>query len=368
MSSEITDLDFFAYAGEVPWHGLGQKFDELFTFEKALILDERLASEIIQREVYFKLDDGTYQVIPERFANVRSFDNQFVGIVSDHYTVVQWSDICRILADAIREIGIEPMFETGGSIRTGREQFLLARLPEPLDLKVTWKGKTTNDRLINYLLANNAHDGTGGFDVFPTDVRVVCNNTLNLARDTSDARFKIGFSHIGDLEEHFEAVKAMLLEALRYHKLFAELAPKLIETSVTNETIAEFLAQLFPPIEVELTTRPGEIFRLSEIPEGVPVPESARKADAHRDRRVEAWENVYAAEMDRFGPTLYSVLNASTGYADHQRPFATRKAGVGKFASAISGDGHLIKHRALEIVARAIDPSNSLLVGDLVGV
>lgn len=103
-----------------------------------------------------------------------------LGIVGPKYTVVQDHQVVRFFepwvdADAVT-------IETGGAIFGGRRFWILAKLNRPSDQVVE------GDEICHYVLAINGHDGTLAFRAFPTSVRVVCNNTVQLALTSKLAR------------------------------------------------------------------------------------------------------------------------------------------------------------------------------------
>ena len=55
--------------------------------------------------------------------------------------------------------------------------WILARMPQEYII--------SGERISPYLLFSNTHDGSGAIKVALTPIRVVCNNTLNLALSTA---------------------------------------------------------------------------------------------------------------------------------------------------------------------------------------
>lgn len=103
-----------------------------------------------------------------------------LGIVGPKYTVVQDHEVVRFFepwvdADAVT-------IETGGAIFGGRRFWVLAKLNRASDQVVD------GDEICHYVLAINGHDGCLAFRAFPTSVRVVCNNTVQLALTSKLAR------------------------------------------------------------------------------------------------------------------------------------------------------------------------------------
>ena len=159
------NVETMFYVREKPWHGLGTLVMEAPASADALVwagLDWR----VIQKEV--RTEDGDW--IAGYKANVRSTDGSVLGIVSDRYKVVQNEDAFRFTDELLGE-GVT--YETAGSLQYGRKVWMLARMPQRYII--------AGDEIEPYLVIMNSHDGSSGVKVAMTPIRVVCQNTLNLA-------------------------------------------------------------------------------------------------------------------------------------------------------------------------------------------
>ena len=150
---------------EKPWHGLGTIVMEAPASAEALKL-AGLDWEVVQEPVY----TDNRELIKGYKANVRSSDRRVLGVVSDRYKVVQNTDAFSF-TDELLGKGVK--YETAGSLQEGKKVWLLARLPKEYVI--------AGERISPYLVFSNTHDGSGSVKVAVTPVRVVCNNTLNLA-------------------------------------------------------------------------------------------------------------------------------------------------------------------------------------------
>ena len=74
-------------------------------------------------------------------------------------------------------LGAGVSYETAGSLQGGRKVWLLARMPHRYII--------AGDEIAPYLVVMNSHDGSSGIKVAMTPIRVVCQNTLNLALDSA---------------------------------------------------------------------------------------------------------------------------------------------------------------------------------------
>ena len=154
---------------ETPWHGLGRIVMDAPASREALEL-AGLNWQVESRNIY----SGTGAMIPGYRANVRSTDDAVLGVVSDRYRIVQNEEAFQFTDDLLGE-GVT--YETAGSLQGGKKVWMLAKLPE--------KYIIAGDEVTPYLVLFNSHDGSSGVKVAMTPVRVVCQNSLNLALGTA---------------------------------------------------------------------------------------------------------------------------------------------------------------------------------------
>ena len=154
---------------ETPWHGLGRIVMDAPASREALEL-AGLDWQVESRNIY----SGTGAMIPGYRANVRSTDDAVLGVVSDRYRIVQNEEAFQFTDDLLGE-GVT--YETAGSLQGGKKVWMLARLPR--------KYLIAGDQVVPYLVIFNSHDGSSGVKVAMTPIRVVCQNTLNLALNTA---------------------------------------------------------------------------------------------------------------------------------------------------------------------------------------
>lgn len=155
--------------------------------------------EVEQRKIY--TEDG--YAVHGYFANVRSQDQHTLGVVTKCYKIVQNYEAFAF-TDALLGKGIR--YETAGSLKGGRKTWILARLPKQY--------RFTEDKVIPYLVFSNSHDGSAAIKVAMTPVRVVCNNTLNLALQDADRIWSA--NHTGDIENKLEDATMTLFMAENY--------------------------------------------------------------------------------------------------------------------------------------------------------
>ena len=166
MSAGIYENDWMLSAKERPWHGIGTVVEEAPTSEDAIKI-AKLDWTVNQFPVFANGNE-----IPGYFANVRSDTNEALGLVRGRYKVIQNTEAFDFVDGIIENKDIECRYETAGSLFNGRRIFLLVKLPNK---------ELLGDDVENYLFFTNSHDGSSALTAGITNVRVVCNNTLQMA-------------------------------------------------------------------------------------------------------------------------------------------------------------------------------------------
>ena len=176
------NVESMFYTRTKPWHGLGVQVQEAPESKDALRL-AGLDWKVYQREVY---TDSGIRIDGYR-ANVRNTDNRVLGVVTERYKIVQ-NEEAFAFTDALLGKGVR--YETAGSLQDGRKVWLLARLPKEYII--------SGEQISPYLVFSNSHDGSAAVRVAVTPIRVVCNNTLNLALST--AKRSWAMVHTGNIK------------------------------------------------------------------------------------------------------------------------------------------------------------------------
>ncbi|MCL2621153.1 MAG: DUF932 domain-containing protein [Defluviitaleaceae bacterium] len=171
------NLESMFYVRETPWHGLGIRVEEALNSKDALVA-AGLDWKVTQRPIYtadFICHTGAVytseeQIIPNYKANIRDIDGAVLGVVTDRYKIVQ-NEEAFAFTDAL--IGEGVRYETAGSLQGGRRVWILGKLPDNYII--------AGERIEPYMVFSNSHDGSAAIKVAMTPIRVVCQNTLNLA-------------------------------------------------------------------------------------------------------------------------------------------------------------------------------------------
>ena len=222
----------FSGNGIRPWHGLGTVIEGTVTSDEAIKL-ANLGWDVIQEPVFLK--NGIE--IPNLFANIRSDTNEVLGTVKDKYTIVQNKEAFSFTDNIIKNSkGIDAKYETAGSLFNGKRVFMLVRLPE-MDL--------VGDKIENYLFVSTAHDGSQGLMAGITNVRVVCNNTLQMAEKGAQRTWKL--RHTQSIKDKAAEAERALGLSLSYMDRIKEDAERMAAQKVNEE---KFFREFFKTLDM----------------------------------------------------------------------------------------------------------------------
>lgn len=275
------NVETMFYVREAPWHGLGNRVEHALSSFDAL-QEAGLDWNVIQRSI---LTD-TLMEIPGFKANIRDTDNQVLGVVTNRYKIVQNHEAFAFTDDLLGE-GVR--YETAGSLQNGRKVWLLAKLPENYII--------SGDRISPYLVFSNSHDGSGSIKVAMTPIRVVCQNTLNLALNNAKRIWTT--IHTGDIKSKLdEAKKTLLLAEYYMDKLGAEV-DRLNRIKIPDHKVMEYIDLLIP--------MPGNATKIQE----------KNIEHLRSDMKLRYFE---APDLAHVGKNGYRFINAVSDFATHAKP------------------------------------------------
>jgi phage/plasmid-like protein (TIGR03299 family) len=233
-----------AYAGDLPWHGLGTQVPADLSPEQmmqAAGLDWEVEKFPVFAEVNGKrIDTG-------RQALIRTSDNKFFDVVGDDWNPVQNREAFEFFNDFIAAGDME--MHTAGSLKGGRNIWALAKVNESFEI-------LGGDQVEGYLLFSNPHQYGKTVDVRFTPIRVVCNNTLTMSLNGKvDRMFKMNHRRVfdGDL------VKEVLGVSKEKLAKYKEMAEYLSQKRYSNESIVEYFNRVFPMTSNKKEANPSEL-------------------------------------------------------------------------------------------------------------
>jgi len=284
------------YVGEKPWHGLGVEVKKAPTSNEAIRL-AGLDWDVIPKPIY----DEFGRELPGYKVNMRSSDNKALGIVTDRYKIVQNREAFAF-TDALLGNGIQ--YETAGSLASGKRIWLLARMEDRL---------MAEEQMENYLVFTNTHDGTGAIRVACTSVRVVCQNTLNLALNQASRHWSC--VHKGDIQSKLDEARFTLASAERYMEALEEEFGELKLKKVTDKQVRDMTETLLQIEFKNLYTKAIKTGKIVDFKEAA----QRQKFEEKLNRKRTDILNIYYDKPDLVGTehTAFRFVNAVSDYATH---------------------------------------------------
>lgn len=291
------EVESMMYVGAVPWHGLGVYCGDTPILAEEAIQAANLDWEVEKFPAVAAVTRGDEEFDVEATGHcftVRSSDNKVLGPVKDSYTILQNREAFEFMD---RLVGADNLvrYHTVGALRGGRIIWLLAEIVgltiEPVPGDVTQP----------YTLLVNSHEGSLALQALETSVRVVCQNTLNLALSKTKGGVKI--RHTGDMNSKLDAARNVLGYARKEAEAFKQAADHLAKMKMGDKLFATFLDQMFPLPEDKNSSRQLKV----------------------REQVTELYEAGPGSDIPGVRGSAWGALQAVTNFTSHHR--STRGAG-----------------------------------------
>ena len=247
------------------------------------------------------------------------------GIVGQDYTPLQNREAFQFFDPIVGEGAA--VYHTAGALGKGERVWILAKLQA--DIQVV-DGDITH----KYLLLSNSHAGDGCVQIKFTPVRVVCQNTLNLALSKGPV---IRVSHVRDLKERLGYARENL-GIIHSGYAAIETAFKLLASiEVDDKRLSEYLKRVFPDP------------RLSENKSVWERVIRTRKGAA------DMFEHGRGNQLKGVAGTLWAAYNGVAELIDHGK---TRRTPDQRLNHIWFGDGAGVKARAFNQACEYIEPQD----------
>ena len=225
------EVETMAYAGAVPWHGLGVAVSNDLA-PRQMMEKAGLDWSVEKIPTYARVGD---QEIPTGVeALVRSSDNKVLTQVGANWNPVQNEEAFDFFAEYCAAGDME--MHTAGSLKGGQMVWALAKIKESFDI-------LGGDQVDSYLLFSNPHMYGKSIDVRFTPIRVVCNNTLTLSLGQQVAN-SCKLNHRSEFNP--EKVKEALGIAHEKFAKYKEMAEFLATKKFTVESLINYYNEVFP--------------------------------------------------------------------------------------------------------------------------
>ncbi len=278
MSANVESM---FYVRKAPWHGLGTRVMEAPSSREALRL-AGLDWNVVQEPVYTEQEE----VIEGYKANVRDSDRRVLGVVTDRYKIIQNEEAFSFTDELLGE-GVR--YETAGSLVNGKKVWILAHMPHEYII--------AGERISPYLVFSNTHDGSGAVKVALTPIRVVCQNTLNLALSTAKRSWSM--IHTGDIREKMQEARNTLFLAETYMENLGKEFDVLRAKKLADKKVLEYIELLLP------------------LEEGA-TPQQRKNMERLREDMKQRYFD--APDLQDVGKNAYRFINAVSDFSTHAQP------------------------------------------------
>ena len=275
----------FASFREPAWHGLGTVFfEEKSTkqmLDAAYLSNWNVRLEPVPYPKAYNVITPSYMVLRD---NPFDKGTDVLATVGERYRVLQNEQLFDF-GDALLDGG---RWETAGSIRDGRVVFgSLA-----LERETVLDPNGVSDVVKSYLLVHTSHDGSTAVQASITPVRVVCQNTLNMALSGVKQSFKI--RHTQTVTGKVAAAREALALASDYLDVFDKEAQALIAKEITKAQFDKIVEAVYP--------RPDK---------------DAKGAVKKWENKVDLLEEIYGSDTtNMISGTAWGAFNALTERLD----------------------------------------------------
>lgn len=307
MSAGLLEYDWMFSVKERPWHGIGAVVEDAPTSEDAI----KMAGLDWKVKQYNVKANGV--TLDNYFCNMRMDKNIPLGIVKGRYKVVQNVEAFDFVDGIIGNKDIPCRYETAGSLFNGKRIFLLVKLPNKTLL---------GDDVENYLFFTNSHDGTSSLMAGISNVRVVCNNTLQMAIKGASRTWSC--RHTESITEKKQLAKESLGLAVKYMDSMNDMAEKMYKVKLDEEA---FFRRLFAESKLK---------------------------EKNKEETAERLHIIYTQKEDlqNFKGTGWGMYNAVADLVSNTQPLRlTKNYGENKLVSFFDGSKLLETSQKLLLVA-----------------
>lgn len=288
-------------------------------------LDWEVKTQPIFIEAGHDVDGNTQFAMAEGLSGVVRQDNMnTLGVVGGRYASIQNIEAFDFI-DGI--IGGKAAFDTAGTFDGGKRVWMSVDMG---DVEIA-NPNLAGDTVQKYLILSNTHDGSGTLQVFFSNIRIVCQNTLNMALRAS-GKDGIKIRHTKSAKDRLAEAQRIMIANENYQNDFVTLANNMAATKFTLDDMKKLTLELMPErADAKVSTR-GENNR-------------------------EELMGLFTSGQGNTGKTLWDAYNAITEYSDHHRSTRVvegRNAEEVRLQSNWFGSGFAFKQKGLDLVSARI--------------
>ena len=180
----------------------------------------------------FARDGHIYRCCPNAYGTYRTDTNEPLGLVKAKYEVVQNLEAFNFFDDAIGEG--KAQWDRAGCFGAGHKIFVSAKLP--------FETTVGGDKIDNYLVFSNSHDGSSSVNILFSPIRIICTNMLNSALHNADSYIR--FRHTSNVKEKIQRGAEILKIACEHANTAEQLYNSLLQIKMTDEQVMEYISTL----------------------------------------------------------------------------------------------------------------------------
>lgn len=327
-------------AREISWKLFGTNFSNKVSIEDAIKeagLDYQVDAQPLLRVPQNVIDairkgenvDFTptiENIITSHKSTFRTDNNITLGVTGVNYGIVDNVKAFEFI-NFIKEVsGEEPMIETAGALGYGERMFVTCKLGADCYLN------GDSDAVNNYVIFTNSHDGSGAVMAFFSPIRVICQNTLNMA--IKGAANKIVFKHTKnvnkrldwEIEENRKKALEVFSRSVQFSKTFMDRMLTLKAETLTTDEIRDITHKMYlTPSQFNLFAKND--YKLDGIDE----------ISTRTKNHIAAFKNAldFGIGQENYRGTKLWMLNGITTLMQNEKEW---KSDEDKFNSIMSGD------------------------------
>tara|TARA_R110000751_G_scaffold286675_3_gene391228 strand:- start:8018 stop:9019 length:1002 start_codon:yes stop_codon:yes gene_type:complete len=313
-----------AWQGDTPWHGLGTSVSGLMTAEEALS-KAHLDWNVIKKPLSYE-NNGLHEVIPNTFGAFREDGDNLIPLTRGKALGKVWKPLQNIEAFSFLDDLMqnqEAKIEVCGALGNGERVWALAKMPNSVMLKDT-------DKIDQYVLISNTHDGSGAVRFLHTPIRVVCANTLTWALQQGRGQ-GYNIRHTGKMGDRVDDAREAMGFINEDFLQWGEMASDLLTVEMDNDDRDEYFVKAFGLSyndEGDLTTRSENILDKARTV-------LTRPTNQLNDMGNTAW-GAYNAVTETIDHEFTKLRNGEKSLKRMEStlfgPFAKKKQGAWKLA------------------------------------
>jgi phage/plasmid-like protein (TIGR03299 family) len=238
----------FALRGTPAWHNLANRiFSQDENVSTQLMLDEAKLSNWnvrlspVAEHIPAEWNDTSNAQFVIR-TNPFNNGTDVLSTVGSRYKVIQNEELFSF-ADNLLDGDSRCAWESAGSLKAGKVVF--GSLTVPREMVLDPQG--ANDKTKLYLIVWTSHDGSVAVQAAITPVRVVCQNTLNLAMRNAKQSFKI--RHTQSADGRIQIARETLGLTFGYFDEFEKQAQELFKQEITDAEFSKLIRTIYPKPE-----------------------------------------------------------------------------------------------------------------------